>query len=127
MIEITCENGLIMFRMIGEVTDADWNAVLPQFEDVLGMDYALRIHGGTGSPFNVLMDWERLRGWQLGARTTCTLFCMDYQDVVGRMAIIADAQWQGEALRLADVYKNAEVRLFDPARRDAAQRWLQRN
>jgi hypothetical protein len=49
---------------------------------------------------------------------------MGNQDMVDRVAVVADEQWRQEVLRLTDIYKHAKVRLYKPAQRPMAMDWL---
>jgi SpoIIAA-like len=123
MIETEFTQELITLRMIGMVTDEDWDSVVSAFEQALGTEFGVHVHRNIGT-FSVLMDLERLGGWKQGARTACTLFCMGYQDLVHRIAIIGSDKWKDECERLTDIYKNAQVRFFQSPGQDAAISWL---
>jgi Protein of unknown function (DUF3478). len=125
MIETQIAKELIVLRMIGRITVRDWQGVTAAFEDAgdVGLGLHLRRHGsGT---LSVLMDWEDLEGWEEGARTACTTFCMGYQDLVRRIAVVGSDAWRNEGERLADVYRLAQVSFFPPSSRDAAMAWLE--
>jgi hypothetical protein len=125
MIQIATSGKVVTFKMIGTVTQSDWDAVLPEFEEALGAQTSVRFVLQKKGAFRVLMDWEHLQEWDKGSRSTCTWFCKGNQDLVGRVAIIGDARWRDEEGRMADVYKNARVLFFTPSERDQALAWLQ--
>lgn len=125
MIETECTERVIRLRMIGKITDEDWDNVTQAFEQALGAGFGVHLRHQGGGTLSVLMDWERLEGWKEGARTACTVFCMGYQDLVRRIAIVGSDEWRDEGERLTDVYKHAQVRFFQPSARNAAMAWLE--
>ena len=124
MIEAEFTKTLITLRMIGIVTDEDWDRTALVFQQSLGAIFGLHIRRQESGELLVLMDWENLQGWQSGARTACTMFCMGYQDLVRRIAIVGPETWKDDGERLTDIYKNAQVRFFPTPEREAALTWL---
>ncbi len=116
MIEVRSEadGGLITVRMAGTVTEDDQEN---QFSKVEAQPDSERVE-------RVLLDWSDLDGWGPGARSAGTWFGMHHWALVGRIAILADAKWDDEVLRITDVYRAAAVRRFSPAERHAAMDWL---
>jgi hypothetical protein len=109
MIETQIMEGLIELRMIGRITGEDWDKVAAAFEQALGAELNLHLrHHGSGT-LSVLMDWQS----------------MGYQDLVGRIAVVGSDEWRGEADRLADVYKFARTRYFQPSAHSEALAWLE--
>lgn len=124
MIETQINDDLISLRMSGSVTDEDWDQVVQAFQNSLGAQFGVRLRNRNGGTFSVLMDWTALEEWKPGARTACTVFCMGYQDMVQRIAVVGTDRWKDEGERLRDVYKNAQVRFFQVFRQDKARAWL---
>jgi len=124
MIGIEIEGGTILITMTGIVSDADWDAAVSVLEDKLGRQASVHFTLPASPKLHVLMDWEKLEGWERGTRSTCTWFCMGNQDAVGRLAIIAEDRWRDETERLVDIYKNARINFYLPAQRDHAMKWL---
>lgn len=124
MIETQFSEDLISLRMSGSVTDEDWDQVVLAFQNSLGAQFGVRLRDQSGGKFSVLMDWTALEEWKSGARTACTVFCMGYQDMVQRIAVVGTDRWKDERERLRDVYKNAQVRFFQAPKQDAARAWL---
>lgn len=124
MIEAEFSKELITLRLIGTVSDEDWDRVTLAFQQSLGPVFGLHLRRQESGALLVLMDWERLEAWKQDSRTACTLFCMGYQDLVRRIAIVGSERWRDESERLVDVYKNAHVRYFPASEREAAADWL---
>jgi hypothetical protein len=116
MIEVVPDPGdqLIAIRMSGLITEADIDACNDRLDAVFGAEQLYR----------VLLDWEGLEGWEKGAKSVGTWFGMRHWATVRRLAILADERWEDERLRIADIYRAAEVSRFPPARRAEAVAWL---
>ncbi len=116
-------NRILAIAMIGMITEADIDAAMDQLQ----AEYpAVGVHlqGGEHGSFKVLMDWERLEGWEKGAKTAATMTGKLISDPVRKIAVVADAKWADEQPRLADMAKHAEMRFFPPEERAAAKAWL---
>lgn len=124
MIGVEVEGETMVITMSGMVSDADWDAAVSALEEKLGGQDLVRLTSAKTPKLHVLMDWERLEGWEKGARSTCTWFCMGNQDMIDRLAIIGDARWRDETERLVDIYKKAQINFYLPAQREYAERWL---
>ena len=124
MIEVEVEGRTIVITMTGIVSDADWDAAVLALEKKLGGQVSVHFTSGKSPKLHVLMDWEKLEGWETGARSTCTWFCMGNQDMIDQLAVIGDERWRDETARLADIYKHAQINFYLPAQREHAERWL---
>ena len=125
MIKLKVDEGerILTIEMEGMISEADLDGAL----DVLQSKYpAVGVHlrGGERGGFGMLMDWEKLQGWEMGAKTVGTITGKFIGDAVRKVAVIADAKWSDEQPRLADIAKQAAVRFFPPERRDEAWPWL---
>lgn len=72
----------------------------------------------------MVVDWEKLDGWEKGAKTIGTLTAKLIADAARKVAVIADARWADEQARLSDVSKHATVRFFRPEERAKALAWV---
>ncbi|QNT71503.1 SpoIIAA family protein [Defluviicoccus vanus] len=127
MIAVEVESGTIVITMTGIVSDADWDAAVLALEEKLGGQASVHSTSAKFPKRHVLMDWEKLEGWEKGARSTCTWFCMGNQDMIERLAVIGDERWRDETERLVDIYKNAQINFYLPAQREHAKRWLRQS
>lgn len=116
MIEVVSEEEgrRIVICMSGLITTADIDAA----EENLAQSMAVV---GTQK---VLLDWTRLEGWEKGAKAVGTWFGMRHWGSVTKVAIVAEGTWEDDTLRIADIYKAADVQRFEPAHRDEAITWL---
>ena len=71
-----------------------------------------------------LLDFEDLDGFEPGVKSAGLSFEMRHRALVERIAFVCGSDLQDEVTRLADIFKMAEVRRFDPLKRDEAWDWL---
>lgn len=124
MIVVEVKGETIVITMTGNVSDADWDAAVLALEEKLGGQASVHFTSPKSPKLHVLMNWEKLEGWERGARSTCTWFCMGNQDMIDRLAIIGDERWREETDRLVDIYKKAQINFYLPAQREHAEKWL---
>lgn len=108
---------VVTFRAIGILSDGDYDSLSDDMEAIMGQHPFVR----------VLVDWEKLEGWEPGARAASTWFGHVHNERMQRMAILADARWKDEVERIRDVVAPTEVRAFKPSKRDAAMKWLKQD
>ncbi len=125
MIRVTTDESarVLTVEMHGMITEADIYDELDNLEDQYPQ-VGVHLSGGTKGGLNVLQDWRNLEGWEQGAKTAGTMAGKLLSDMIRRIAVVADAKWQAEKERLADVAKHADVRFFTPNQRDKAMQWL---
>jgi hypothetical protein len=124
MIAVEVKGETIVITMTGKVSDADWDAAVLALEEKLGGQASVHLTSAKSPKLHVLMDWEKFEGWERGARSTCTWFCMGNQDMIDRLAVIGDERWRDETDRLVDIYKKAQIKFCLPAQREHAEKWL---
>ena len=108
------DSNVLTFKAIGMLSDGDYDTLNDDMEKLLAKHDYVR----------VLVDWERLDGWEPGARTVSSWFGRVHRNLFERMAIVADSKWKDETMRIRDVLKPAEVKVFAPGKRDDAWAWL---
>ncbi len=108
------EGNIVAMRVWGTVSTDDFAELNKQLTEIAGRTGRIRI----------LADWQGLVGWTEDARHGRFSMRVKYRGRVERMAILADSSRSADIARFAEVMNNAEVLRFDPARRDAALRWL---
>lgn len=117
------ENRILTIEMAGIISEADLDTAL----DALQARYpqvGVHLRGGDRGGFKILTDWEKLDGWEKGAKTVGTMMTKMIGDACRKVAVIADAKWSDEKPRLADISKQGEVRFFPPEQRAEAEAWL---
>jgi hypothetical protein len=122
-LEVNDADRILIVEMTGMVSEADIDGAI----DALQARYpAVGVHlrGGERGGFRMLVDWQGLEGWQMGAKTLGTVTARTIGDAVNKIAVLAGGQFVEEQPRLADVAKQAEVRFFPPGQREDAMAWL---
>ena len=114
---------ILIIEMKGLISEADIDGAI----DALQAQYpgvGVHLRGGQHGGLTVLVDWQDLEGWEKGAKTIGTLTSKAFGDAVRKIAIVGADRFADEQPRLADVAKQAEVRLFAAGRREDALAWL---
>jgi len=121
-VKVDHENRILIVEMVGIVSEADIEAAA----DTLQHEYpGVGVHiRGEGAPFSILADWERLDGWEKGAKTFGTVLNKAAGDAAKKVAVVADERFLDEQPRLADVMPNATVRFFPSGDTEQALAWL---
>lgn len=65
MIRLDVEGATIVITMTGIVSEADWEDAVLALEEKLGGDASVRFTSPKLPKLHVLMDWEKLEGWEL--------------------------------------------------------------
>ena len=118
------ESRILTIQADGMISEADIDGAMNTLEERYP-ELGVRIAGSAKRRFAILLDWERLEGWEMGAKTVGTLTGKMLTDIVGRVAIVADERWRDEEERISDIgKKEGEVRFFPVAGRLDALAWL---
>jgi len=70
------------------------------------------------------VDYDGLEGFEPGVKSAGLSFELRHRALVERIAFVCAADLQDEVDRMADIFKMAAVKRFDPAQRDDAWNWL---
>ncbi len=105
----------LVCRASGKLTRSDYDAAVPEIEN------ALRLNKGA---LRVLIVLEDFRGWDIGALWEELRFDIRHGDDFGRIAVIGEKKLEEWATRISKPFFGAEVRYFDRAEREAAEKWL---
>lgn len=114
---------ILVVEMKGTISEADIDGAV----DALQAQYpgvGVHVLGGEHGPFNMLVDWQDLEGWEKGAKTLGTVTTRTIGDAIRKVAVIADSRFADEQPRLADIAKQATVRFFPTGGREDALAWL---
>lgn len=113
---------ILTVEVEGMISEADLDSAV----ETLQTEYpAIGVHlRGGERGFRMVIDWEKLEGWEKGAKTVGTMTGRMIGDAARKVAVIADPRWADEEARLADVAKNAAVRFFPPQEREQALTWV---
>jgi hypothetical protein len=105
---------VVVIKMTGLISEAEIVASTEELTDTFESETLHR----------VLLDWQDLEGWEKGAKIAGTWAGMRHWANIRQVAVIADTKWEDEILRIADIYRAADVRRFPPEQREAALAWL---
>ena len=108
---------IVALKAAGVLTVVDEKSITPRLEDIFGsLSEKERVRA--------FVDCEALQGFEPGAKTAGLPFELCHRALVQRMAFVCGRDLQDEVDRMADIFKAAEVRRFDPSSRDEAWTWL---
>ncbi len=115
-------NRVLIFDMSGMISEADIEATA----DALQREHpGVGVHlKGEGAPFTILADWQRLEGWDKGAKTFGTVMNRATGEAAKKVAVVADERFLDEQPRLADSFPNATVRFFPSGDAERALSWV---
>ena len=105
---------IVALKFTGMITEADLDGQFPEVDAILD----------SGRKMRLVLDWKDLEGWVPGAKSLGTWFGLRHWAHVDRVAVVADAKWEDEKTRVADICKAATVRRFPDDQRDEAIQWL---
>lgn len=115
MLKIDEENGLVRIFAGGALDSSDYDRFVPRFERI-----ADREHGTVPMIIELAPDFS---GWDLGGIWRDLQFDVKHKDSFGRIAIVGESKWEEWGTKLFDPLFRAEMRLFTPSERDAAESW----
>jgi hypothetical protein len=119
MLELLPEtkDNIVAFKATGILTVIDEDSITPTLEDMFeSLSEKQRMRA--------FVDYEGLKGFEPGVKTAGLSFELRHRAQVERIAFVCGKNLQDEVDRMADIFKVAEVRRFDPASRDDAWNWL---
>ncbi len=122
-LEVYDTDRILIVHMKGMISEADIDGAIDAFQARYPA-VGVHLRGGEHGGFSVLADWQDLQGWEKGAKTLGTLTTKTIGDAVRKIAVVAGSQFADEQPRLADVAKQAQVRVFATGHREDALAWL---
>jgi SpoIIAA-like len=129
-------------RLIGLISASEINMPL-QITSEPNETYVMRISGilkqsefaasqkdvvqkiDSGSKPRILAILENFEGWERGTDWNDLDFLISHGGKIGRIAIVADPQWEVQALAFAGAgVRGAPVKFFQPTKQIEARNWL---
>ena len=101
-----------------------FGGVLKQSEFAAAQDeMARKIKAGTKPRLLAIAD--NFQGWERGADWNDLDFMIAHADDIQRIAVVADPQWEAQALAFAGAgVRKAPVKFFPPGQLNDARAWL---
>lgn len=105
---------VVGFRMNGKLTDADYKAMGPEFEDGIKRYGKIRL----------LWLLEDFHGWEPKAAWDDYEYWRKYGKDIERVAIVGNKRWEDWMTKLAKLFMKGEVKYFDDSQLDDAWAWV---
>lgn len=112
MITVGYDEQLLSVAVFGEFTLADYK----EFEDLV--NYRVKFQG----PVNLLFDLRQMADFTLDVAWEEIKFSRAHAHDFGRIAVLTESEWVVWSAWLAQVFVDAEVRVFDSE--EFARDWL---
>ena len=119
MLELLPEtrDNIVAFKATGILTVIDEDSITPTLEDMFNFL-------SEKKRMRAFVDYAELEGFEPGVKSAGLSFELRHRALVERIAFVCTMDLQDEVDRMADIFKVAEVKRFDPAQRDDAWNWL---
>jgi hypothetical protein len=105
---------VIGFRMTGKLTDADYKAMAPEFEDGIKRYGTIRL----------LWLLEDFHGWEPKAAWDDYEYWRKYGEEIERVAIVGNKRWEEWMTKLAKLFMKGRVKYLDESQLDDAWAWV---
>jgi len=105
---------VIGFRMTGKLTDADYKAVAPEFEDGIKKFGKIRL----------LWLLQDFKGWEAKAAWDDYEYWRKYGKGIERIAIVGNKRWEEWMTKLAKLFMKGGVKYFDDSQLEDAWTWV---
>jgi hypothetical protein len=108
------DTGVIDFTIDGEITRADYDALIPVLDGQIAKHGKLRV-----------VETVRKLGpvdWSLWWRDV--KWVVDHRDKMARVAVVTDHGWIGPITRAAAALFSGEMRVFPESEGEAARAWV---
>lgn len=105
---------VIGFRLSGKLTDADYKAVAPEFEDGIKRYGKIRL----------LWLLEDFKGWEPKAAWDDYEYWRKYGTEIERIAIVGNKRWEEWMTKLAKLFMRGGVKYFDESKLEDAWAWV---
>lgn len=106
---------ILQVRATEKLHKDDYKQLAPEVERLIQQHGKLRI----------LFETHDFHGWDAGALWEDIKFDAKHFNDIERLAIVGEKKWEEGMSKFCKPFTTAEVRYFEPARRDEAVAWLQ--
>jgi len=101
-------------RLNGRLTDADYQAFVPEVEKLIARHGSLRL----------LVEMTDFHGWEVGALWDDFKVYFKHGNEIERLAFVGEKSWQAWMTRLARPLLHGDVRYFEQSNASEARRWI---
>ena len=109
------EGNLIRVIVSGKLTQEDYNALIPSWEQVIAKHSSMRM----------LFIMEDFHGWEPGAAWDDLRFDATHARKVEKVAAVGGKAWEKWVMRLGLFFVREDVKYFDSSRQlSEAERWI---
>jgi hypothetical protein len=108
------KGNVIGFLLTGKLTDADYKAVAPEFEE------GIKRHG----KIRLLWYLVEFHGWEPKAAWDDYEYWRKYGKDIERVAIVGEKLWEEWMTKLAKLFMRGNVKYFDQNELDDAWAWV---
>lgn len=108
------EGNLITVRVSGKLTQADYDDLIPAWEQKIAEHGAMRM----------LLVMEDFHGWDTAAAWDDFRFGTSHVKHIERIALVGEKKWQEWLGKIGAIFMPEQVRYFDLANLDSAKRWV---
>ena len=98
----------------GKLAKDDYEFFVPEIERLI------ELHG----KIRLLVELVDFHGWSVAAAWEDTKFGVRHFNDIDRLAVVGDSQWERGMAVFCKPFTRAEVRYFDLAAADEAERWI---
>ena len=118
MHELSHEDGnLITVRVWKKLTGADYDALIPAWENVIEEYGSMRM----------LLIMDDFQGWEAGAAWDDFQFGVRHAKQVERVAMVGEKKWQRWLAKIGSWFLPGRVRYFKQMALAEAERWVRAN
>jgi len=108
------ENNIVAFRATGKLTHADYQAFLPELEQLMG----------DKGHLSVLFELRDFRGWDLAAAWDDFRFMNEHNNDFERIAVVGSNRLEHWMTAISAPFLSGEIRFFDEDQLGDAWDWL---
>ena len=108
------EGNLIRVIVSGKLTQEDYNALIPSWEQMIARHGSMRM----------LFIMENFHGWEPGAAWDDLRFDTTHASKVEKVAAVGERAWQKWLMKLGSFFVRDDVKYFDSSQLAEAERWV---
>lgn len=111
---VSTEGNVIWVKVSGKLTQEDYTDLTAEWDRVIALHGKMRL----------VFEMEDFSGWEPAAAWDDFKFTVTHSSRMERVAMIGRKKWEEWATKLGRLFVHGEVRYFDTAQREEAQRWI---